>query len=34
MKKISAILSNENICQNMLKTETFEVFVKEFEVIN
>jgi len=34
MKKISAILSNENICQNLLKTETFKEFIKEFEEIN
>lgn len=34
MKKISAILSNENICQNLLNTETFEEFISEFEKIN
>lgn len=34
MKKISAILSNESVCQNLLKTETFEEFVSEFEKIS
>jgi len=34
MKKISAILSNEGMCQDLLKTKTFEEFVSEFEKIN
>ena len=33
MNKISALLSNEGICQNLLKTEGYEAFVNEFTKI-
>ena len=33
MNKIAVLLGNENICQNLLKTDAFEEFVSEFEKI-
>ena len=33
MNKISIILSNENICQNLLKTDGFKEFIDEFDSI-